>query len=291
MIELATRQSAGANLPRISPSLLEQFPVPLPPLPEQRRIADTLDQADAIWRKRREASALTDDLLRSAFLEMFGDPVSNPKGWPVRPLGEMALKISDGTHKTPVYVDSGVPFLSAKNVRAHRIDWVRTRFITPAEHRELIARCRPEIGDVLLTKSGTIGEAAVVDRETEFSLFESVALIKLRKECLVPALLVAVLNNPSVRRLYGADVKGVGVKHLHLVDIRKLLTICPPKAAQERYERFATALGSLQVRAEEAVTEGAVLFASLVHQAFRSGLTGTNGASTPQFQLPVAGAR
>jgi len=268
LYEQFSRLAAGAVVKNLNIDLVNSVTVPLPSPSEQRRIAAILDKADAIRRQRKEAIALTEELLRSTFLEMFGDPVSNPKGWQVKPLGEMALQISDGTHKTPVYIDAGVPFLSAKNIRAHRIDWVRTKFISKDEHRELIRRCHPERGDVLLTKSGTIGEAAVVDRDTEFSLFESVALLKLKRDVLSPALVAALLNSPSVRKLYGADVKGVGVKHLHLVDLRKLPTICPPKPVQERYERFENGIRSLLMRAERGCAEADSLFDSLVVRVF-----------------------
>lgn len=283
MISLYSRLGKGSVHRRkaISFERLAELSIPLPGVPEQLRISNILDKADAIRRKRQEAIALTEGLLCSAFLKIFGDPVTNPKGWPVRPLGEMVLRISDGTHKTPVYIDAGVPFLSAKNVRAHRIDWVRTKFISKGEHRELIRRCHPERGDVLLTKSGTIGEAAVVDRDTEFSLFESVALLKLKREIISPALVAALLNNPSVRKLYGADVKGVGVKHLHLVDLRKLPTICPPKPVQELYGAFENRVRSLLMRAERGCSEADSLFNSLVSRLF-SGRRAASGRNTPR---------
>src|SRR5262249_16889516 len=81
VIEQAVLKSTGANLPRLSPRDLAAFEIPVLPMPEQCHIADTLDRADAIRRKRKEAVALTDELLRSLFLEFFGDPVTNPKGW------------------------------------------------------------------------------------------------------------------------------------------------------------------------------------------------------------------
>ncbi len=278
----------GVGLQHITKDKLEATPLPLPPLLEQRRIADILDKADAVRRKRKETIALSEELLRSAFLEMFGDPVTNPKGWPVKALGEMS-KVTDGTHKTPVYVESGVPFLSAKNVRAHIIDWTNTRFITPAEHAELIRRCRPRLGDVLLTKSGTIGEAACVDRDIEFSLFESVALLTVDRSALDPQFVAALLNDERVRRLYGANVKGVGVKHLHLVDIRRLPVIAPPLADQARFLGAGQSLRSMQSRMEDATSETQCLFDALVQGAFRGELTARKGKT--QLGLFSDGAR
>lgn len=88
-VEQAVMRCEGANLPRLSPKDLASFAVPVPAVAEQRRIADILDKADAIRRKRKQAIALTEELLRSAFLDMFGDPVTNPKRWPVKPLAKL----------------------------------------------------------------------------------------------------------------------------------------------------------------------------------------------------------
>lgn len=82
-------QVAGAKMPRVSMKVFWDHEIPLPPLPEQRRIAAILDKADAIRRKRQETIRLTEDFLRSVFLDMFGDPVTNPKGWEVVQLGEV----------------------------------------------------------------------------------------------------------------------------------------------------------------------------------------------------------
>ncbi len=101
-----------------------------------------------------------------------------PKGWLWVSLDSLSSQIVDGTHFTPTYVDEGVPFISVKDIRNGRIDFSDTKFIPKHEHLELSKRCKPEIGDLLITKSGTIGRMAMVNTDTEFSLFVSVALLK-----------------------------------------------------------------------------------------------------------------
>lgn len=91
MVDYATTRATGVNLPRLSPKTLANFDVPFPPLPEQKRIAAILDKADALREKRRQAMAKLDELLQSVFLDMFGDPVTNPKGWPEGSI-EMVIK-------------------------------------------------------------------------------------------------------------------------------------------------------------------------------------------------------
>lgn len=107
----------GATRQRVSRTNLGTILLDVPPLPEQRRVADILDKADAIRRKRKEAIALTEELLRSAFLEMFGDPVTNPKGWKTDALGNLIVlksgdflpaKAMDAAGPYPVYGGNGV---------------------------------------------------------------------------------------------------------------------------------------------------------------------------------------
>jgi type I restriction enzyme S subunit len=99
---------------------LDRFRVLLPPLAEQRRIADILDKADAIRRKRSEAIALAEEVLRSAFLEMFGDPVTNPKEWPVKPLGHLVDIRGGGTpsRARADYFAGSIPWASAKDFKS-----------------------------------------------------------------------------------------------------------------------------------------------------------------------------
>ena len=111
-IELATNRSTGVNLPRLSPKILEEFPIYFPPLKEQKRIAAILDKADAIRRKRKEAIRLTEELLRSTFLDMFGDPVTNPKGWKTIKFGKIIISgIQNGLYKPASDYGSGTPII------------------------------------------------------------------------------------------------------------------------------------------------------------------------------------
>ena len=266
-------QGSGTTFKELSKTIVEKFQIPIPPLEEQKRIAAILDKADAIRRSRKKAIALTEELLRSTFLDMFGDPVTNPKGWEIKALSEICTKITDGTHKTPNYVTQGVPFLSAKNIKPHKIDWANTRFIEKEEHNALISRCYPEHGDILLTKSGSIGAAAIVDRTIDFSLFESVALIKIAdKEVVSSIFLASLLNSERIKSFYIKNTKGVAIKHLHLVDIRQLPIIMPPKNEQELFVKMTDSIKSLESKVKKHYSYSDNIFNSLLQKAFRGEL-------------------
>ena len=88
--------TGSAGQKRVPTAFLSDFEIALPRFEEQKRIAAILDKADSLRRKRAQAIALADDFLRATFLDMFGDPVTNPKGWPVKPLGTLIEKIKSG---------------------------------------------------------------------------------------------------------------------------------------------------------------------------------------------------
>ena len=127
IVDLATSRCAGANLPRLGPKQLASFQIPLPPLAEQKRIAAILDAADALRAKRRETLAQLDTLLESIFLEMFGDPVTNPMKWDTSPLGEVGEVITGNTPSrkrpectAPGFLDTRLRYAAGRSSYASR---------------------------------------------------------------------------------------------------------------------------------------------------------------------------
>lgn len=111
------KQVKATSQPKLALFRIEEIPIPLPPLEEQRRIVAVLDKADEVRRKRREAIALTEELLRSQFLEMFGDPVTNPKGWEKRDLGDVLTIVSGQVDpRDEPYID--MPHIGGENIES-----------------------------------------------------------------------------------------------------------------------------------------------------------------------------
>ena len=256
----------------LSVKTIRDIEIPLPPLAEQRRIAEVLDRAEALRAKRRAALAQLDSLTQSLFLDLFGDPMTNQKGWKTCLLEDIAKKITDGTHKTPVYKDSGIEFLSAKDLKEGGIAWGTEKFISEEEHRELVRRCNPELGDILLAKSGSLGNVAIIDRSHQFSLFESLCLIKHDRERIEGQFLTGLLRAPSMLAHLLGKNKGVAIKHLHLVDVRNLRIPLPPIPLQREFARRVTAVEALKTAQRASLAELDALFATLQHRAFRGEL-------------------
>jgi type I restriction enzyme S subunit len=141
--------------------------------------------------------------------------------WESKTLEDVCRDISDGTHFTPEYIDSGIPFLSVKNIREYGIFFEDCRFISVKQHQDFCKRCKPEKGDVLYTKVGTTGIAKAIDIEQEFSIFVSVALLKLGS-LVVPEYLETVLNSPICRKQAETLTQGAANRNLVLKDLKRI---------------------------------------------------------------------
>lgn len=172
-VEQAVRRSTGANLPRLSPRDLAAFQVPVPPLAEQRRIAHVLDMADIIRRKRRDAIAITERLLRSVFLEMFGDPVTNPKGWDEVPLSKLGRITTGNTpsRAVPDYFGDNIEWIKSDNINTPSHILTRAAEGLSAKGRAE-GRTAPAGSTLMTCIAGTpdcIGNVALADREVAFN--------------------------------------------------------------------------------------------------------------------------
>lgn len=272
IVKIIDQAHGGVGLKHITKAKLEEVQIPLPTIAEQRRIASILDQADELRQKRQQAIEKLDQLLQATFIDMFGDPISNPKNWNKCLLEKVTHKITDGTHKTPTYMSSGIEFLSAKDIKKGRIVWNTNKYISEQEHSQLIKRCNPEIGDVVLAKSGSLGSVAIIDRSHQFSLFESLCLIKHDRQQIDAIFLTSMLRSPSMLSHLLGKNKGIAIKHLHLVDIRELEILLPPIELQLEFSskiRSIDRLIGIHLSSLEYIES---LFKSLQNQAFNGTL-------------------
>ena len=161
-------------------------------------------------------------------------PFDIPESWEWVRLGEIMNSITDGTHRTPRYSTSGIKFVSVKNMSGGFLCLDNTKFITLSEHGELIKRCNPKRGDVLLSKVGTTGVPAIVDTDEPFSIFVSVALLKFNHDCIDEKFLYCLLKSPLVQTQADDNTRGVGNKNWVLDAIAKTMVVLPPLAEQKR---------------------------------------------------------
>lgn len=247
-----------------------QLELPLPPLPEQRRIAAILDKADALRTKRREALAQLDRLAQSIFVEMFGDLFINSKGFPVSRLGD-ACDVRDGTHDSPAYVAEGYPLVTSKNLRDGKIDLSDVNFISETDYNEINRRSKVDIGEILMPMIGTIGNPVLVEKEPSFAI-KNMALIKFKPNSPRREFVLQFLRSDCFDRLVASKNKGGTQKFLALGEIRGLPLPVPPEASQIEFSKRIHAINRKWTRYEDALDATDGLFASLQHRAFRGEL-------------------
>jgi type I restriction enzyme S subunit len=165
---------------------------------------------------RNKISKLVEEDIESLLTEN----KSLPPEWLTVQLQLLTTKITDGTHFTPDYTKEGIPFISVKDIYHGKVHFTNTKYISNEDHEILIKRCKPEKGDILMTKSGAIGRLAIVSDTREFSLFVSVALIKQKRELIHGQYLLYALENYINSIDISQDIKGAVLKNFHLEDIR-----------------------------------------------------------------------
>lgn len=258
----------GSTFEAVNRGDLERIVVPLPSLEDQRRIAQILESADQLRRQRRYAQELNDSFLQSVFIQMFGDPIKNPNGWDVVTVGDVCLQITDGVHATPKYLKSGIPFISTVNVTERGIDWSQAKFISEREHEALIKRCKPESGDLLYTKVGTVGISLPILDRRPFSIFVQLALLKVEQSKCLFRFLNQMLNMPSVRHSITSKLTGATMKYIGIGDIGRIKIVLPPLEEQEKFVRALESFERVQLQQKEAARQAEHLFETLLHRAF-----------------------
>lgn len=268
MVSLAT----GANYPAVSDRIVKGSLMPFPDVREQKRIAAILDKADAIRRKRQQAIELADQFLRSVFLNMFGDPVANPKQWGVLKLGEVTSKIGSGA--TPrggksAYVDEGVSLIRSMNVHDDRFVHDDLAFIT--DHQaDALSNVVVENDDVLLNITGaSVCRCAMVDNDVlPARVNQHVCIIRPQRERVLPGYLLHLIISAPFKHQLLTMAGGAGATREALTkqQVENLLIPVPPVELQDQFQSITQRVK--QIVASHKVQVAKPLFESLSQKAF-----------------------
>ena len=222
---------------------VSQLDIKLPELEQQKQIVKVLDKVTELISLRKQQLTKLDKLVKARFVEMFGDPVTNPKGYEKYKLENLARKISDGVHSKPDYTETGRPFLSVVNINKGVINFKNCKYVSEDAYQKMIKSTHPERGDVLYTKVGaTYGIPAYVDTDIAFCLYVSVCLIKPKREVINPRFLSLSMEMPYVKHQADRRIKGIGVPDLHLNQISEFEILCPPLKEQDIFIYFVERL-------------------------------------------------
>jgi len=204
----------------VSIGKFKNLKIPIPSISEQKRIVKILDEAFLSMNQLNHNVERNITNLNEIFESYLDGIFSNSSNeWSTKKLKEICEKITDGVHKKPRYVKSGVPFIKISDLTSGPgISFNNVSYITRKDHEDFCKRTKPEKGDILITKDGTIGVVRVVDTDIEFSIFVSVALIKPISKKITPYLKY-LLMSPIIQNQI--KPKGAALKHLYLKDLRE----------------------------------------------------------------------
>ena len=227
----------GATFKEISKQIVSEIEIYLPPIEEQKAIANNLFNIKRIIELKYKEISLFDNLIKARIVEMFGDMTINPNGWEKIHLGDVC-DVRDGTHDSPQYYNEGYPLVTSKNVTGGRIDLTNCSLICEEDYEKINQRSKVSIGDILMPMIGTVGNPVIVDIEPVFAI-KNVALIKFKTDSKVTNSFVkALLESDYFDNAVISKVRGGTQKFISLGDIRKLEICLPPIETQMDYESF-----------------------------------------------------
>lgn len=262
---------SGSTQQAINNTAFSKIKIPVYNIDDQRAIVATLDKADALRQKRKQSIQLLDDFLKATFLEMFGDPVRNEKGWNIYKLGDITDLITDGKHgDCRNDENSGYYFISAKDIHDDKIDYSQARQILQSDFKEVDKRTNLKVGDLVIVNTGaTIGKMAIATDNvitTKTTFQKSVAVIKTKREILTSIYLMHFFKyQPGA--LFGLST-GSAQNNLLLSQIRNIRIALPSIDIQKQYEitynQCNTQLNAFNV----SINQLYLLFNSLIQRWF-----------------------
>jgi len=265
----------GATMKHVNRKEFLSTKIYVPPLEEQRRIAAILDKADGVRRKCKEAIRLTEELLRSTFLEMFGDPVTNPKGWEIVKLGSLVVgQLNNGIFKKNHEYGGDTPVVWVKELfSGYTIDCSESRTLTPTD--EEVKKFGLTKGDILFCRSSLnregIGFNNVFDGMDFSALFEChIIRVSLNQRKVNSIFLNYLLRFPGLRKQIIAKANTVTMSTIGQSEIKKIEFYLPPKELQDKFEIFLRKIATNRTKLENKESEN--LFNSLLQRAFRGEL-------------------
>ena len=256
------------NIVNLDLARCRELRLPLPSLKEQRRIAEVLDRADALRAKRREALALLDDLIRSAFIAYFGRFEELGSLWPSQPLEAVADAVNDCPHSTPQWTTSGKICLRTSNLNVGGWNWKDRRYVSSATFEARSRRGLLLPGDIVLSREGTVGVAAIVPHELEACMGQRLVQVRAKSTIVRPEYLLRFLLQALAPARIRIVMVGSTAQHLNVKELRCLRIPLPPVRQQDRFAEAVDGIEALKAQASDQLDFLDSLLGSLQQRAF-----------------------
>lgn len=232
---------SGANYPAVRESDIREYPINLPPLPIQQRIVEELDEINAIISAKKQQLSKLDELAQSIFYNMFGDPVTNEKGWEVKKLGEVTEVQNGFAFKSELFTEKGLPILRISNIQNNEITEDGCVYFEERSYNTDLSRYLVEPNRILIAMSGaTTGKCGINKTSTHFYLNQRVGMFRENKEMVQTLYLFYFLLMKSEESLKIA--MGVAQPNLSTSQIKDFNIPLPPLPLQETFAARVSAI-------------------------------------------------
>lgn len=231
----------GANINNIRNEHIGALELPLYGEEECKAIVSRMDLLQSLIDKRKTELDKLDELIKARFVDLFGDPATNPNGWDETTIGDECFYIKDGPHKSLPDIgkeNGGHPFISVRNIVNGFIDFSTARYISDEDYADAIKKCHPEKGDMLYSKGGTTGIAKLIDIDEEFANWVHVAVLKFDKSKLNGVFFENMLNGAYCYEQSQRLTKGIANRDLVLSAMAQIKMYRPPMELQEQFADF-----------------------------------------------------
>ena len=252
----------GATFKEISKAIVSEIEINVPEIEQQKKVVEILEKVSGIIARRKKELSALDDLIKARFVEMFGDPATNPMRWSETTIGDECFYIKDGPHKSLPDIgkeNGGHPFISVRNIVNGYIDFSTARYISDEDYANAIKKCHPEKGDMLYSKGGTTGIAKLIDIDEEFANWVHVAVLKFDKSKLNGIFFENMLNGDYCFEQSQRLTKGIANRDLVLSAMAQIKMYRPPMEIQKQFADFVKQVDKSKVAILKNYSQGGVL--------------------------------
>lgn len=249
---------------------LSALVIPTPPNNVQQSIVAELDKINELIRLKKSQLSDLDSLAQSIFYDMFGDPVENEKGWEVKKMEEICTNIVDCPHSTPRKSDSvtDYPCIRTSELKGGAISWDTMQYLEKEEYEIRIARLKPEAGDIVFGREGTIGDAVILPKGYNFSLGQRTMLLRANTEIISNIFLHRVILSEWIKQQIEYVNVSSTVAHVNMKDFKQFAVPLPPLPLQQSFATRITAIEQQKQRISSSIKDLETLLASRMQYWF-----------------------
>lgn len=260
--------------PKLNQESLKNIIIFIPPVQTQKEIVAVLDKVTSLISMRKEQLEKLDILVKSKFIEMFGDPVLNPKGWEKKKLGEVLQSLTTGLNPRKFFKlnteDAKNYYVTIRELKSGTLSFnSKTDMVNDNALKLINGRSNLEKDDILFTGTGTIGETYIIrSKPNNWNIKEGVYSLKPIKECITPYYIKILFATENIKKEYSKFIVGGTVKSIPMRDLNLLIIPIPPLELQNQFAEFVERVEKNKENIKSSLNRLEILYNALMQEYF-----------------------